>query len=42
MELCHQQAGGAEGQDQLTIMEGVENIDNVMKGVGTSLGSYFV
>lgn len=31
MELCHQQAGGAEDQDQLTMMEGVENTDNVMK-----------
>lgn len=34
MELCHQQAGGAEDQDQLTMMEGVENTDNVMKEVG--------
>lgn len=35
MELCHQQAGGAEDQGQLTTMEAVENTDNVMKGVGT-------
>lgn len=34
MELCHQQAGGAEDQDQLVVMEGVENTDNVMKEVG--------
>lgn len=34
MELCHQQAGGAEDQGQLTMMEAVENTDNVMKGVG--------
>lgn len=34
MELCHQQAGGAEDQDQLTMMEGAENTDNVMKEVG--------
>lgn len=34
MELCHQQAGGAEDQDQLIMMEGVENTDNVMKEVG--------
>lgn len=34
MELYQQQAGGAEDQDQLTVMEGVENTDNVMKRVG--------
>lgn len=34
MELCHQQAGGAEAQDQLTTMEGAGNTDNVMKDVG--------
>lgn len=34
MELCHQQTGGAEAQDQLTIMAGVESTDNVMKEVG--------
>lgn len=34
MELCHQQAGGAEAQDQLTTMEGAGNTDNVKKDVG--------
>lgn len=34
MELCHQQAGGAEDQDQLIMLAGVENTDTVVKEVG--------